>query len=706
MTDLVLLLKRLAVLAAALMLICLDIATGPACALESLREIRVREADNLSGGAARHRLAASMVAKQKVRLPDQFHVRGLPEIPLELANELSRYTNFRSASLASWHPLKREMLVISNLSQNSQVFRVKHPGGNRFQLTFEKDSVIFSSARARTAAYDPVAGDFFVFSKDLGGTENNQNYRYDFATGHITLLTDGKSRNTPGVFSNDGRLIAYESNRRNGRDMDLYLVDPRNPASDRMLTQVGGSGWTILDWSPDDRKILVRKHRSVVESYIWQFDSQTGVADLIAPTSGAVEISYRNACYSRDGKGLYVLTDKDSEFLRLAYLDLATGKHTYLSPSIDWDVDKFALSQDRSKIAYTTNENGLSVLHVYLVEDQTTRNFSALPSGIVSSMEWHRNGVDLGFSFDSRKSPHDAYSIDVETGELSRWTESETGGINAETFDEPDLVKWTSTDRLSFYGYVYRPPARFKGKRPVIVYFHGGPEGQYRPGFIGRSNYFISELGIAMVFPNVRGSSGYGKTFLRLDDGLLRANTYEDMKTTIDWIKTQEDLDPDRVMIMGRSYGGYMALAGAALFSDRIRCAVDYVGPSNLVTFLENTSGYRRNLRRAEYGDERAPEVREYLESIAPLNKADQIKIPLLVVQGANDPRVPESESRQMVKQVEKSGVPIWYLVVEGAGHTFKKKPLVDASYFATVAFVKQFLLSEPVSARREETRL
>ncbi|MBZ0188349.1 MAG: prolyl oligopeptidase family serine peptidase, partial [Candidatus Obscuribacterales bacterium] len=522
---------------------------------KNLREFRVSEEFGLSEAKDdspspdnKRRFIAdsnsvSKLAKKKIKMPEPVHVRGLPDIPVELANELSRYTNFRSATLAGWHPTEKEMLILCNLCQNTQVFRVKCPGGNRFQLTFEKDSVVFSSARARTASYDPQSGKFFVFSKDQGGTENNQTYRYDFDTGHITLLTDGTSRNTPGIWSNSGKHLAYESNRRNGRDLDLYLIDPREPESDRMLTQVGGGGWTILDWSPDDRKILVRKHRSIVESYIWQFDSQTGVAELLAPTSGAVEISYKNARYSQDGKGLFVLTDKDSEFLRLAYLELSTGKHTYLSLPIDWDVDKFNLTKDRSKIAYTTNENGVSVLHVYFIDTQVTKTFKQLPKGVVSAMEWHANGVELGFSFDSRKSPHDVYSMNVDSGEHCRWTESETGGINAENFDEPDLVDWISSDKLKFFGYVYRPPAKFTGKRPVIVYFHGGPEGQYRPTFIGRSNYFISELGIAMVFPNVRGSTGYGKTFLGLDDGLLRANCYEDMKATLDWIATQDDLD-------------------------------------------------------------------------------------------------------------------------------------------------------------------
>lgn len=649
-----------------------------------------------TGKSSSSKGSASKLAKKP---SDRLKVDGLPEIPESLANELSRYTNFRSATIADWHPTKREMLIITNLTGTTQVHKVEMPGGARFQLTFEKDNVLWFGATTRTASFDPLEGKFLIFSKDIGGTEDNQTYRYDFDSGKITLLTDGKARNTPGVWSNSLKFLAYESTRRNGMDTDLYVMDPRDPGSDRLVSVVGGGGWHILDWSPDDSKLLVRKYRSVNESYLWSFDTTTGSAELIIPKDGSLEIAYKDAQFSKDGRGLYVLTDKDSEFLRLAYLDIATGEHTFLTPEDDWNVDKMLLSKDRSKIAYTTNENGISVLHVLSLDNDERRTFEGMSPGIVSALQWHSNGVDLGFSFDSRKSPHDAYSINTDTGIVERWTTSETGGVNAENFDEPEVVKWKSEDGLEFSGYLYRPPGRKEGERsPVIIYFHGGPEGQYRPGFIGRSNYFINELGIAMIYPNIRGSTGYGKTFAKLDDGMLRSNAYLDIKAVLDWVKKQPEFDADRVMIMGRSYGGYMALAGAVNYSDMIRCAIDVVGPSNLVTFLENTSGYRQNLRRAEYGDERSPPVRSYLEKIAPLNRADEITKPLLIIQGANDPRVPESESRQMVKRVKKVGVPIWYLVVEGAGHKFKKKPLIDMQFYTMVMFIKKYLLpvSEP----------
>jgi dipeptidyl aminopeptidase/acylaminoacyl peptidase len=316
-----------------------------------------------------------------------------------------------------------------------------------------------------------------------------------------------------------------------------------------------------------------------------------------------------------------------------------------------------------------------------------------LPQGVVFGIEWHKNSRDLGFNLSSARSSSDVYSLDIQTGKVDRWTFSETGGLNTATFSEPELIHWKSWDGRSISGFLYRPPEKFTGKRPVIINIHGGPEGQFRPSFLGRWNFYLNELGVAMIFPNVRGSTGYGKTFLSLDNGFLRPGSYKDVATLLDWIQTQPELDASRVMITGGSYGGFMTLALATNYNDRIACSVDVVGPSNLVTFLEHTSGYRQDLRRAEYGDERDPRMREFLESIAPFNHAKNITKPLFVVAGKNDPRVPASESEQMVEIVRQNGTPVWWLLAKDEGHGFRKKKNADYQFYATVMFVKQFLL-------------
>jgi dipeptidyl aminopeptidase/acylaminoacyl peptidase len=613
-------------------------------------------------------------------------VEAVPKIPASLAETVERYTNYRYASFAGWHSSRREMLILTRFADTNQVHLVKMPAGARTQLTFYPDAV-------SRAEYCPNGEKFFVFSKDVGGGEFYQLYRYDVPSGDVTLLTDGKSRNTGMLWSHAGDKLVYGSTRRTGNDVDLYVINPTDPKSDHMLVQLQGGGWQALDWSPDDRRILVVEEISANESYLWIVDSMTGQKNLLTPKGGPAKIAYQDGRFSKDNKGIYVSTDKDSEFQRLTYIDLASKEHKYLTKDIPWDVEALDLSEDGRRIAFTTNEEGFSVLHLFDTQSGKITNVPNLPKGIIEDLRWHKNNRDVGFSLYSARSALDAYSLDADSGNLQRWTYSETGGLNTAGLAEPQLIHWKSWDGRSISGFLYRPPAKFTGKHPAIINIHGGPEGQFRPGFLGRYNYYLNELGTAIIFPNVRGSSGYGKSFLAADNGLLREGSYKDINSLFDWIEQQPDLDPKRILITGGSYGGFMTLAVATNYNNRICCSVDIVGPSNLVTFLEHTSGYRKDLRRVEYGDERDAKVRAYLEGIAPANQAKNITKPLFVIAGQNDPRVPESESRQMVDIVRRNGTPVWYLMAKDEGHGFHKKKNQDFQFYATVMFLRKYLL-------------
>ena len=611
---------------------------------------------------------------------------GVPKIPVSIAESVERYSNFRGATLDSWDPVKREILISTRFADTNQIHLVKMPGGARTQLTFYPD-------RVSSAHYSPTKDDSFVFSKDVGGGEFFQLYRYDVSSGDVTLLTDGKSRNTDAVWSHAGDRLVYGSTRRDANDVDLWEIEPANLKSDHLLTQLQGGGWQALDWSPDSSKVLAVEEISANEAYLWIVDAKSGDKTLITPKGGAEKIAYNDGRFSKDGKGIFVTTDKDSEFQRLAYVDLATKEHTYLTSNIPWDVDEFDLSDDGKTIAFVVNEDGFGVLHLLDTNTRKEKSVPSLPKGVISGVQWHKNSRDLGFNLSSARSSSDVFSLDVQTGKVERWTFSETGGLNTSDFPEPELIHWKSWDGRTISGFLYRPPAKFTGKRPVIINIHGGPEGQFRPGFPGRWDYYMNELGVAMIAPNVRGSTGYGKTFLALDNGFLREGSYQDINTLFDWIQTQPQLDSGRVLVTGGSYGGFMTLAVATNYNDRICCSVDVVGPSNLVTFLEHTSGYRQDLRRVEYGDERDPKMRAFLERIAPYNKAKNITKPLFVVAGKNDPRVPASESEQMVNIVRQNGTPVWWLMAKDEGHGFAKKKNQDYQFCATVMFVKDYLL-------------
>lgn len=624
---------------------------------------------------------------------------GVPAIPLTLAETVNRYTEFRSASLASWHPIRREMLISTRFGDTAQVHQVKFPLGSRKQLTFFPEP-------ASGATFQPTQGEYFVFSKDIGGNEFRQNYRYDLATGQVTLLTDGTSKNSRGAWSNAGTQMAYHSTRRNGKDNDLYLIDPLNPDSDRLLTTVEGGGWFLSDWSPDDRQLVLVEYISITETYLWLVDVVSGEKTLLTP-KGSEPVAYQVALFDRLGNGLYIVCDRDSEFLRLVYLDLATQQFTTLTEAIDWDVEQIRLSHNGHRLAFTVNENGISVLH--LLDTATRQEFSlpSLPPGQVYGLNWHRNNHDLGFTLLSARSNADVYSLDLETGQIERWTESETGGLNTSCFAEPELITWQSFDDRTISGFLYRPVTpppvtpllsssvvNQPRKYPVIINIHGGPEAQFRPSFLGRSNFYLNELGVVLIFPNVRGSSGYGRTFLKLDNEYLREDSVKDIGALLDWIATQPDLDADRILVTGGSYGGYMSLAVATHYGDRIRASIDIVGISNFVTFLEKTESYRRDLRRVEYGDERDPAMRTFLLNISPINNAAKIQKPLFIIHGANDPRVPLQEAEQIRATVQNNGIPVWYLVAKDEGHGFSKKKNIDFQFYATVLFVQTFLLN------------
>jgi dipeptidyl aminopeptidase/acylaminoacyl peptidase len=620
------------------------------------------------------------------QVPDNLVADGLPAVPRELRQAVGRYLEFRSAAFNSWHPVYREMLITTRFADTMQLHSVQKPGGARRQLTFSPEPVAGGSFR-------PTKGDFIVFAQDTAGGEFYQLYRYDLADGKITLLTDGRSRNSGPRWSNSGTWFAYTSTRRTGKDTDVYVMDPSDLTSDRRLAELSGGGWRVLDWSPDDEALLLQEYISINESRLYRADAHSGVIDLITPKADE-KVAWSQAQFAKDGHNLFVTTDKDSEFQRLCRMDLITHKLTPLTPNLGWDVESFELSRDGKLLAFVSNENGVSKLHLLEAKSGRERRAPQLPLGVITSLEWHENSRDLAFTLASARSPADAYSLDARTGTVERWTESETGGLNPETFVEPQLIKLQSFDGLSFSAFLYRPdPNKFRGPRPVLVNIHGGPEGQARPIFQARNNYYVSELGVALIYPNVRGSAGYGKTFLTLDNGFKREDSVKDIGTLLDWVRSEPGLDAQRIAVTGGSYGGYMTLASMTHFNDQLRCGVDVVGLSNFLTFLKNTQDYRRDLRRAEYGDERDEKMREFLARISPVTNVKKITKPMFVVQGQNDPRVPVTESEQMVKALRENGGAVWYLMAKDEGHGFQKKRNVDYQFLTTILFFREHLL-------------
>jgi dipeptidyl aminopeptidase/acylaminoacyl peptidase len=605
---------------------------------------------------------------------------GIPPVPLALAQRTRPYMEFRTAGFAGWNARDRSMLITTRFGDTNQLHRVAAPMGDRQQLTFEAEPV--------GGSWSPT-GDVLVATRDIGGSEFFQ--IYTLTGGRLNLLTDGRSRNEFNGFSHDGRWIAYTSTRRNGTDYDIYVMDPRNPASNRMVAQVQGGGWGVADFAFDGRSAVVTNYISVTKSNLYRLDLASGRMTPIGDTSR--DISYGGAEYAPDGT-LWVTSDENSDFQRLGRLDPATGRFTPLVANLNWDVETFDVSDDGRTIAFVTNEAGISRLRLLDTRTGAARLVAGLPAGTIGGLRIAPWGA-IGLSLSSARSPSDAYSVDPRTLAVTRWTRSETGGLDAAVNVEPELIQVRSFDGESVSGFLYRPdPRRFPGRRPLIVNIHGGPEGQSRPGFLGRNNYLLNELGIAIFYPNVRGSTGYGKRFVSLDNGpALRENSVRDIGAFLDRLQDDPALDRSRFAVTGGSYGGYMCYASAIRYGDRLRAANCVVAISNWVTFLENTQSYRRDLRRVEYGDERDAAQRAQLTAISPLTHVADLRIPLMVVTGANDPRVPQSEADQMVAAVRSGGRPAWHLIGQNEGHGFAKKENQDYQFWVSLMFWQANLL-------------
>lgn len=621
-------------------------------------------------------------------------MENVPSIPAELAESVKKYTEAKAVFASNWHPIKREILVGKRSGNVNQVHLLATPMGDLKQLTDYPDPVGGGN-------WHPKTGEYFLFFKATGGNEISQLYRYDAASGQITrLTTDDKMRIGGGPWTNAGDRYLYTSVPTGGGTTsetiktEFYTINPTDPSTAKLVVSLDGVGWGALDFSPDDKKLLIGKFVSANESYIYLYDVATGEKTLLTPHEGSEKVAYSGAEFSKDGKGFYVTTDKGTEFQRLYYMDLATKAMTPLTSQIEWDVDSFGLSDDGKRLAFVTNENGFSKLYVMDTNTRKTIKLPKLPAGQIGGFDWHKKTGELGFNVSSFQSLADVYSLDLKSGKITHWAKTELNGFPTTGLREPELVKWKSFDGKMISGFIYKPPTTFTGKRPVIINIHGGPEGQARPGPQGRNSYYINDLGVAVIYPNVRGSSGFGKTFLQLDNGFKREDSVKDIGALLDWIATQPDLDKDRIMVTGGSYGGYMTLAVATHYNDRIRASLDVVGISNFVTFLKNTETYRRDLRRVEYGDERDPKMYEHLMKISPLSNAHKITKPLFVVQGKNDPRVPYTEAEQILATVKKNNTPIWFMMANDEGHGFSKKNNQDYLYYSTIMFIKEHLLN------------
>ena len=606
----------------------------------------------------------------------------VPEIPDSIVERQRQYQNSRSARVVDWHPQGDGLLMATRFGDTAQLHQITAPGAARKQITFFKEPIGSGSYAPRSA------GHLVYFSKDTGGDENYQIVSLDTRDGVVRTLTDGENRHQGPVFSSNGARYAYSSPKGNGRDWGLYVANTDGAGEEQLLFQ--GEGWWMPgDWATDGRKFLAINYISASDSQHYIIDAVNGGATPLVPD--AENTSYQSAVFNADGTAVYFTSDQGGEFRRLFVRDLTTGQETLLTGDIDWDVSSISLSGDGKTLAVLINADGIAELRLFDTTTHEGRAVPGIPQGLIGGLLFSPDSKQLALTLNRPSAPSDIYVLDLASNDLVRWTESEVGGLNTALFAEPDLIRFESFDGLTVPAFVYKPEGT--DPAPVLIDIHGGPEAQSRPRYSPFTQYLVNELGVAVVIPNVRGSTGYGRSYHMLDNGFNREDSVKDIGALLDWIETQDDLDSDRVMVLGGSYGGYMVLASMVHFNDRLAGGIDVVGISNFVTFLESTKEYRRAVRRPEYGDERDPEMRAFLERISPNNNADKITKPLFVIQGLNDPRVPVTEAEQMVATIRENGGPVWYLMARDEGHGFRKKTNRDQMNAAMSLFIERYLL-------------
>lgn len=609
---------------------------------------------------------------------------NIPDPPADLAENVDGYLNARQATPLGWSP-KGQLLITTRFGDVEQLHVVEKPAGERRQLTFLREPIteaVVSPDPGRTA---------YLFLRDAGGNENSQLYYQRMGEPAAKLLTDGKSLNGSPVWSNSGRQAAFFSTARDGMSCDIDLVEPEAGTLPHLAVSGDNAAWYPLDWSPDDRKLLVLKYVSSGEGYLYVVDLSSGQKREVDPAPSKVGIV--GAKFSRDGQGVYMISDRDAEFAKLRYVNLFTAERAVLSDHIPWDIEELAVSRDGHYLAYISNEGGVGKLNVLDLRTRQELTPPRLASpGTIEHLSFDAEGKRLAFGYASANLPRDAYVLDLANNRLEAWTHSEAGPVDMAKFVSPRLAQFPTFDRVDGHtrqlpAYVYEPGS--PGPHPVLIMLHGGPESQFRPGFDPWIQYVVNELGFAVVAPNLRGSSGYGKTYLALDNGLLRDDVVKDLGALIVWLGSQSTLNAKHVVVAGGSYGGYLALAALANYSDRLIGGVDLSGIADFISFLTNTAPYRQNLQRAEYGDERDPDMRAYLRRISPLTNAERISRPLLVVHGKNDPRVLSSEAEQLVNRLRSRGGEVWFLQAKDEGHGFRKKQNRDAYYRTFAQFLK-----------------
>ena len=596
---------------------------------------------------------------------------------------IQQYLSIKSAGSPTFSPDGKSIAYLTNVTGTQQVWVVDMPNGKPRQLTNYEDNVGFVRWLGD--------GSGLIFGKAKGGDENTQFYWMKPDGSGVRALTDEpRVRHNFAEVSDDGKSIYYASNKRNPTFFDVYRMDVGS-GKEELLYKFDGN-INIAAVNSNGSKFIVSRDSDELslDNSLYLVDARTKKETLLTPHQGASE--FGNVHFVADG--IIFSQNNDREFISLSQLRKKnaavddwsdSNREVSVLDDSKWDVSDIAMNDFGSTIAYVLNREGFSELYLRKYEtdgkplitvvDKSSQMVKLPVQGIIGGLTFSKDESKLAFSFSSATQNSDVWVYDFKNKSLSQVTHSNRAGIDPKFFITPRLIKFKTFDGREIPAWYYKEQLgdflpSTQPRVPVIVSVHGGPEGQERPGFNALYQYYLSR-GYAILATNVRGSTGYGKTYTHLDDVKNREDSVKDLAYAVEWLKTKGGADPKRIAVMGGSYGGYMTLAAITLYPDLWAAAVDTVGISNWETFLKNTSGYRRRQREVEYG--RLDRDIDFLRSISPIAKIDRIKCPLFVIAGRNDPRVPWTEGQQMVDALRKRGAVVEWKVYDDEGHGVSK---------------------------------
>ncbi|MGI9345245.1 MAG: S9 family peptidase [Gammaproteobacteria bacterium] len=634
-------------------------------------------------------LSAPMAQATVMALPDAIEADGIPPVPQQIADRLWQYQHVRSARFVGWFG-EGGILITTRFSQNSQLHVVREPAGVRTQLTFADDTIRF-------VAPAPNYAQGVIIGRDSNGSEDYKFYLYNPISSSVQLISDTAGRYTDPVWSPEGEYLAFANNSRNSRDSDIYIRNMQTGKSWPVLQRSGT--WYPMSFDPGGQRLLVGRYISSTDIRLYLLTLDTEQIQRLDPDAYA---AYQPiARFSPDGEGIWFLSDRQSEYVSLRYLDLKTRQEKIYSQHSSGDVTRFAVSRNGTRVAYVVSENGFDRLRLLNV---SKNRLEVLPDSMAAAatriyeLEFNPTDEHLALSLGNPTIPSDVYTLSMRGKyRLTRWTYSELGPLSDRILPKPEVVFYPTFDsgksgrRRLIPALLYRP--KTEGPHPVIVWIHGGPASQALPVFNATLYYMLNELGVAVIRPNIRGSSGYGKTFLKLDNGFRREDALLDIGALLDWISSQYSLDYRRVGLMGGSYGGYILLAALIRYSERIKAGVALAPITDFISYLERTPDYMRDLRRQEYGDERDPQMRAFLARISPRRQVAQIRAPLMVVQGLNDPRISADQTKTLIDELRANGGVAWYLTAANEGHGYSRKDNYDFYQAVLMHFWNTYLL-------------